>query len=131
MRGVNRPDEEASLQQRVQGTAVKLASHPGIETQEVAAALNIHPFMLSRWKKEYREGKLQGPAHPSLKAIRHLEETVAEHQRIRQLEAALKKARIENDLLKKLSSSLWNGGERGSGVFSEYGNQERPPALQG
>ena len=82
-------------------TAVKLANHPGMETQEVAAALNIHPFMLSRWKKEYREGKLQGPAHPSLKEIRHLEETVAEHQRIRQLEAVLKKARIENDLLKK------------------------------
>jgi transposase-like protein len=58
-------------------TAVKLAAHPGMETQEVAAALNIHPFMLSRWKKEYREGKLQGPAHPSLKEIRHLEETVA------------------------------------------------------
>jgi transposase-like protein len=29
-------------------TAVELATHPGIETQEVAAALNIHPFMLSR-----------------------------------------------------------------------------------
>ena len=82
-------------------TAVKLAAHPGMETQEVAAALNIHPFMLSRWKKEYREGSFKGPAHPSLKEIRHLEETVAEHQRIRQLEAALKKARIENDLLKK------------------------------
>lgn len=82
-------------------TAVKLATHPGMETQEVAAALNIHPFMLSRWKKEYREGKFKGAAHPNLKEIRHLEETVAEHQRIRQLEAALKKARIENDLLKK------------------------------
>jgi len=35
-------------------TAVRLANHPGIETREVAAALNIHPFMLSRWKKEYR-----------------------------------------------------------------------------
>jgi len=82
-------------------TAVKLATHPGIETQEVAAALNIHPFMLSRWKKEVREGKLKGPAHPDLKEIEGLEATVSEHQRIRELEAALKKARIENDLLKK------------------------------
>ena len=37
-------------------TAVKLANHPEIQTQDVAASLNIHPFMLSRWKKEYREG---------------------------------------------------------------------------
>jgi transposase len=33
-------------------TAVKLANHPDIQTQDVAAALHIHPFMLSRWKKE-------------------------------------------------------------------------------
>lgn len=30
-----------------------------------------------------------------------MEETVAEDKRIREMEAALKKARIENDLLKK------------------------------
>ena len=82
-------------------TAVMLANHPGIETQEVAAALNIHPFMLSRWKKEYREGKLKGSAHPNLKEIQGMEAAVWEHQRIRELEAALKRARIENDLLKK------------------------------
>jgi len=82
-------------------TAVKLASHPGIQTQEVAAALNIHPFMLSRWKKEYREGKLKGSAHPNLKELQGMEARVSEHQRIRELEAALKKARIENELLKK------------------------------
>ena len=45
-------------------TAVKLASHPDIETQDVAAVLHIHPFMLSRWKKEYREGKLKGSGIP-------------------------------------------------------------------
>src|SRR3989304_2716703 len=83
------------------GTAVKLATHPGMETQEVAVALNIHPFMPARWKKEYREGKLKGPAHPNLKEIQGMEATVSEHQRIRELEAALKRARIENDLLKK------------------------------
>jgi transposase len=82
-------------------TAVKLANQPGIETQQVASALGIHPFMLSRWKKEYREGKLRGSAHPSLKETEAMEASVAEHKRIGELEAALKKARIENDLLKK------------------------------
>jgi transposase len=82
-------------------TAVRLASHPGIETQDVAAALHIHPFMLSRWKKEYRDGKLRGAGHPDLKEIDTMEVAVAEQKRIVALEAALKKAKIENDLLKK------------------------------
>ena len=33
--------------------AVKLANHPEIQTQDVAYALDIHPFMLSKWKKDY------------------------------------------------------------------------------
>jgi transposase-like protein len=39
--------------------AVRLANHPDIETQDVAHALDIHPFLLSKWKKDYREGKLK------------------------------------------------------------------------
>jgi len=82
-------------------TAVKMATAPDIETKAVAEALNIHPFMPSRWKKEYREGKLKGSAHPHLQELKAMEVAVAEEQRIRELQAALKKASIENDLLKK------------------------------
>lgn len=82
-------------------TAVKMSNHPSILTQDVAEALNIHPFMLSRWKKEYREGNLKGNAHPNIKEIDRLEKAVGEQRRIRELEAALKKAQMENDLLKK------------------------------
>ncbi len=39
--------------------AVRLANHPDIQTQDVAHALDIHPFMLSKWKKDYREGRLK------------------------------------------------------------------------
>ena len=82
-------------------TAVRMANARDIETKVVAEALNIHPFMLSRWKKEYRDGTLKGAAHPQLKELKVMEVAVAEEKRIRDLEAALKKARIENDLLKK------------------------------
>ncbi len=37
--------------------AVRLTFLKGTQIQEVANALDIHPFMLSRWRKEYREGK--------------------------------------------------------------------------
>ena len=42
-------------------TAVKLSHMPGVEVQTVAEALDIHPFMLSRWRKEAREGFLASP----------------------------------------------------------------------
>lgn len=41
-------------------TAVKMVNAPDIETRAVAKMLAIHPLMLSREKKEYREGKLKG-----------------------------------------------------------------------
>ncbi len=82
-------------------TAVKMANHPDIQTQDVAIALHIHPVTLSRWKKEYREGKLRGEAHPDFIAITEMESVVAERQRIRRLEEDLEKAETENDLLKR------------------------------
>lgn len=40
--------------------AVKLSYQPDIQSKQVADGLGIHPLMLSRWRKEYREGKIQG-----------------------------------------------------------------------
>ena len=108
MRGVKRCQESTGRMKKhrysdeFKMTAVKMATAPDIETKAAAEALNIHPFMLSRWKKEAREGTLKGAAHPQLKELKVMEVAVAEEKRIRDLEAALKKAGIENDLLKKV-----------------------------
>lgn len=40
--------------------AVKLSLQDELQVKQVAEGLGIKPFMLSRWRKEYREGKLQG-----------------------------------------------------------------------
>ena len=40
--------------------AVKLSKFKGVEVQAVADALEIHPFMLSRWRKLVRDGVLRG-----------------------------------------------------------------------
>jgi transposase len=95
MRKVQRYSSEFKI------TAIRLASLPSTLIQDVALILDIHPFMLSRWKKEYREGKIQGEPHPDIENLDVLEEKVSERKRIRELEIALKKAQIENDLLKK------------------------------
>ena len=79
--------------------AVLLANHPNIQTQDVATTLSIHPFMLSRWKKEIREGKLK---MGKSQANTDLTET---GRRIRELERENAQLREENDLLKKLEPS--------------------------
>ena len=79
-------------------TAVRLAEHPDIPTQDVALALGIHPFMLSRWKKECRDGKLKGTAHESIK---DMEDKVLEQKQIYTLEKRVKQLELENALLKK------------------------------
>ena len=47
-----------SLEFKLKG--VKLSQVKGIEVQAVAHALAIHPFMLSQWRKEARDGVLRG-----------------------------------------------------------------------
>ena len=43
-------------------TAVRLSQQPGMLVKTVASALEIHPFMLSKWRKDARDGRLRGRA---------------------------------------------------------------------
>ena len=101
--------------------AVRLSLHPEIQTQDVAHALDIHPFMLSKWKKDYREGKLKPAAEaaglslpkvlrapkrdPEKQALRRqvkqLEAKVEARTQVRALERKLAALEVEHDLLKK------------------------------
>ena len=69
--------------------AVKLSQLKGIEVQAVADALEIHPFMLSRWRKEARDGVLRGRVSvpPAVKAPRARE--VKRFQALRRAHALL------------------------------------------
>ncbi|MGH9905026.1 MAG: transposase [Pyrinomonadaceae bacterium] len=73
-------------------TAVKLSNLPDVLIQDVAAALDIHPFRLSRWRREVREGDLVA------KRVKVDVATAAELARLRELErkyAILKKEHEE------------------------------------
>ncbi len=76
-------------------TAVRLSEQPGIEVQAVAAALEIHPFMLSKWRKQVRDGVLRGRARSLEVPPRR------EIQRLQELERAHALLQEEHDLLKK------------------------------
>ena len=78
-------------------TAVKVSLHPGIEGKKVAEALNIHPIMLYRWKKDMRDGKIaDNEEEARSKAV--LEEA---QERIRKLVEENRRLREENIVLKK------------------------------
>ena len=76
-------------------TAVRLSELPDVLIQDVADALDIHPFMLSRWRKQAREGLIV------TEGVKLDDETVAELQRLRDLEKKYKLLQQEHELLKK------------------------------
>jgi transposase len=75
--------------------AVQMSNQPGVLVRDVADSLCIHPFMLSRWRKEVRDGQLVGKVAPIDTAA------VAELQRLREVERQYKRLQMEHDLLKK------------------------------
>jgi transposase len=75
--------------------AVQMSNQRGVLIKDVAESLCIHPFMLSRWRKEVRDGELVGKPAPIDAA------SMAELQRLREVEQQFKRLRMEHDLLKK------------------------------
>ena len=79
-------------------TAVKLSGMPGVQVQTVADALDIHPIMLSRWRKEARDGILKGRAPRGVvdgrraREIKRLQTLEREHAMLREEHELLKKA---------------------------------------
>ena len=72
-----------------------MSNQPGVLIKDVAESLCIHPFMLSHWRKEVRDGEWVGRSAP-LDA-----KSVTELQRLREAEQQFKRLKMEHDLLKK------------------------------
>jgi transposase len=99
-------------------TAVALSHLPGVRVQDVAEALDIHPFMLSRWRKQVRDGvivakpsKLDPQTQAELKRLRTLER---EHALLKEEHAILKKFIRFCAEQKKNDSSSSNDTEPGT-----------------
>lgn len=78
--------------------AVQLSLLENVQVKEVAETLDIHPFMLSRWRKEYREGKLIADKRQK---ITPMSKDKKELDRVKKLEQENARLKRENDLLKK------------------------------
>ena len=80
---------------RFKATAVKLSSLPGVRIKDVAGALDIHPFMLSLWRKQVRDGVIV------TRGAKLDVKTKAELKRLKELERDYKVLKEEHELLKK------------------------------
>ncbi len=81
--------------ERFKATAVKLSQLRGVQVQDVAEALYIHPFMLSLWRKQAREGLIV------TKDVKVEREVAAELKELRQIKRPYERLKIEHALLKK------------------------------
>ena len=85
------PRKIAKCGEKFKATAVKLSGLPGVLIQDVAAALDIHPFMLSLWRKQVREGIIVA------RASKLDVETAAELRRLKELERRYKVLKEEHE----------------------------------
>ena len=76
-------------------SAVRLSRLPGVEVQDVAQSLYIHPFMLSRWRKQAREGLIV------TKGVEVDKEIAAELKELRLMKKAHERLKLEHEILKK------------------------------
>lgn len=78
--------------------AVQLSLMDGVQVKDVAETLDIHPFMLSRWRKEYREGKIVADKR---KKVVSINKEKAELNKLKALQKEVARLKQENNLLKK------------------------------
>ena len=86
---------------------VKLSCLEGIKIKQIAQGLDLHPFMISRWRKEFRDGTLVADSSRRVRMANDkpspTPKQLAENTKLRKEIARLKK---ENNALKKFQRYL-------------------------
>ncbi|MBK7209547.1 MAG: transposase [Xanthomonadales bacterium] len=80
--GQTRPRTTYRYSREIKATAVRLSQLPGVAVGDVAESLYIHPFMLSLWRKQAREGLIM------TKGVAVDKEVVAELKALRKVKKA-------------------------------------------
>ena len=86
--------------------AVKLTVLPDTLVQDVAEGLGIHPMMLSRWRKQYRDGVLQGDGQIRKAMSKKKKSPTKQITELAKLKKENARLQQENDLLKKWQQYL-------------------------
>jgi transposase len=90
------PKTTTRYSEQFKATAVRLSRLPGVQVQDIAASLYIHLFVLSRWRKQAREGTIMvkgGNVDPAV---------AAELKELRRVKKTYEQLKVEHGLLKKV-----------------------------
>ena len=105
---------------RFKAAAVRLSQVPGVEVQDVAASLYIHPsFMLSRWRKEAREGRIV------TKDVLIEQDAVAELKALRRMKKQYERLKLEHEILKKAIAFTSERRAKSSSSSTRTGKRSR------
>jgi transposase len=78
-------------------TVVKLSHLKGVFVGDVAKAMDIHPWMLSRWRTEVEKGLIEGTPQP----LKTPKPKAGELRELRKTKAELARKNLELEILKK------------------------------
>lgn len=92
------PKKTQKYSEEFKSKAVQLSLFSDVKIKDVAKTLDIHPFMLSRWRKEFREGKLVADKRKKVVSFKKEKNALDKLHRLEKENSRLKQ---ENDLLKK------------------------------
>ena len=86
---------------------VNLTHVEGIKVKQVAEGLQLHPFMVSRWRKEFRDGTLVSQSSRRVTMANDKQRpTPTELTENAKLRKKIKRLERENDALKKFQRYL-------------------------
>ena len=106
-------------------TAVRLTQAPGARVKDVADSLDIHPFMLSKWRKLARDGLLVKKPKSKASKQKRRAPSMVEMSKYAQLKRELEALRKEHEFLKKFDrfraqlKAKGSRSSRGSGSGSK------------
>lgn len=106
-------------------TAVRLTEAPGARVKDVAESLDIHPFMLSKWRKLAREGLLVKKPKAKTSKQKRRAPSMVQMSKYAQLKRELEALRKEHEFLKKFDrfraqlKAKGSRSSRGSGSDSK------------
>jgi len=104
---------------RFKATAVRLSELRGVEVQDVAESLYIHPFMLSRWRKQAREGEIM------TKGVQVEKDVAAELKELRRMKKQYERLKLEHDILKKAIAFTSERKAKSSSSSTRTGKRSR------
>jgi transposase len=97
-------------------TAVALSQLEGVAVQDVANELDIHPFMLSLWRKQVREGRIVAN-QPKITD----EKLSAELRELRKMKKDYERLKEEHDILKKSIRFISERRQKSSSLSKRIG----------